>query len=140
MRMKSLFLVLLLSVSLIIKAKTAIDNTNFQEAINTCLSTNPADGLCTNSEYGAMPDWDVSTVTTMSEAFRDKTDFNGDISDWDTNSVTDMSAMFAFASAFNGDISNWNVGSVTDMRAMFGEASAFNSDISNWKVDNVTTM
>tara|TARA_B110000305_G_C18876880_1_gene375719 strand:+ start:204 stop:314 length:111 start_codon:yes stop_codon:yes gene_type:complete len=25
--------------------------------------TNPVDGLCTNSPYGIMPDWDVSNVT-----------------------------------------------------------------------------
>ena len=31
----------------------------FRAAIDDCLSTNPEDGLCTNSEYGAMPDWDV---------------------------------------------------------------------------------
>ena len=56
--------------------KTPITDANFQDAINTCLSTNPEDGLCTNSEYGAMPDWDVSNVTNMNEAFKDRSDFN----------------------------------------------------------------
>ena len=48
---------------------TPITDANFQDAINTCLATNPVDGMCSNSEYGAMPTWDVSQVTDMSYAF-----------------------------------------------------------------------
>lgn len=29
----------------------------------------PGDGMCSSSEYGAMPDWDVSNVTNMKNAF-----------------------------------------------------------------------
>ena len=119
---------------------TQLTDTNFQTAINTCLTTNPVNGMCSYSEYGAMPNWDVSNVTTMQEAFASKTDFNGDISNWDVSSVTDMYAMFAEASVFNQDISNWDVGSVTAMRAVFYKASAFNQDISNWNVSSVTDM
>ena len=67
--MKNLILILLLFTSLLIKAQTAIEDANFQQAINTCLTTNPADGMCSDSEYGAMPDWDVSNVTVMRSAF-----------------------------------------------------------------------
>ena len=62
-----------------------------------------------------MPDWDVSQVTDMSEAFRDKEVFNGDLSSWDVSSVTDMNSMFSSAHAFNGDISSWDVSSVTNL-------------------------
>ena len=65
-----------------INKKTPITDANIITAINTCLSTNPEDGMCSNSEYGAMSDWDVSQVTIMSHAFNGKTDFNGNISDW----------------------------------------------------------
>jgi surface protein len=138
--MKNLILLILLSASLLTKAQTAIDDTNFQTAINTCLSTNPANGMCSDSEYGAMPGWDVSAVTTMSGAFNSKTGFNGNISSWNVSNITDMSYMFTFARAFNGDISNWDVSNVTNMYAMFAEATLFNGDISNWKVGNVTNM
>ena len=60
---------------------TPITDANFQTAINTCLATNPEDGLCSDSEYGAMPTWDVSQVTDMSYAFTQIVNFNGDISD-----------------------------------------------------------
>ncbi len=32
-------------------------------SIDICLSTNPVDGMCSVSEYGAMPSWNVSNVT-----------------------------------------------------------------------------
>jgi hypothetical protein len=61
-------------------SQTPITNANIQTAINTCLSTNPEDGMCSESEYGIMPEWDVSNVTIMKNTFEGKTDFNGDIS------------------------------------------------------------
>ena len=69
-------------------AVTQITDSNFHSAIETCLGTNPVDGLCSSSEYGSMPDWDVSLVTDMSgyvvetdafQGFGGKTTFNGDI-------------------------------------------------------------
>jgi surface protein len=74
--------------------RTAITDANFQDAINTCLTTNPADGLCASSEYGSMPTWDVSQVTNMNTAFNDKVAFNADISSWDVSNVTTMNGMF----------------------------------------------
>ena len=47
-------------------AVTSINDSNFYSAIETCLEMNPVDGLCSSSEYGSMPDWDVSLVTDMS--------------------------------------------------------------------------
>jgi len=138
--MQKLFLVLILFTSVLIKAQPPINNANFQQAINTCLATNPVDGLCSNSEYGAMPDWDVSQVTDMNSLFRDKTDFNGDISNWNAGSVTNMHQMFLGASSFNQDIGSWNVSSVTDMYQMFARAAAFNQDIGAWNTANVTMM
>ena len=44
-----------------------------------------------------MPTWDVSRVTDMSYAFKDKTEFNADLSAWDVSKVTNMSSMFASA-------------------------------------------
>ncbi len=84
--------------------------------------------------------WDVSSVTTMNNIFRSASAFNGDISDWNVSSVTTMSSMFYGASAFNGNISDWNVSSVTTMSSMFNLATAFNGDISGWDVSSVTTM
>ena len=122
---------------------TPITDANFNQAINNCLATNPVDGMCSDSEYGAMPDWDVSNVTDMSEAFKFRTTFNGDLSAWDVSNVTNMIGMFN-RTAFNQDISSWDVSSVTDMGAflngMFKNASAFNQDIGSWDVSSVTDM
>ena len=94
-------------------AVTQITDSNFHSAIATCLGTNPVDGLCSSSEYGSMPNWDVSLVTDMSggswsggdwKGFGNKTTFNGDIGRWNTAQVKDMSYMFTAAYAFNQDI------------------------------------
>ncbi|MFT5217789.1 MAG: hypothetical protein ACI83H_002930 [Glaciecola sp.] len=74
--------------------------------------------MCSDSEYGAMPDWDVSTVTAMLEAFKDRLDFNRHISNWNVSGVTDMGFMFRQASTFNHNIGSWDVGSVTNIRTM----------------------
>ena len=80
--------------------KTPITDANFLTAINTCLTNNPEDGMCSDSEYGAMPDWDVSQVTDMIGAFKDNVTFNGDISSWDVSSVTTMYGMFDGCNCF----------------------------------------
>ena len=115
--MKKIFTLLMICYCFSMNAQKApIVQANFKTAINTCLTTNPVDGLCSDSIYGAMKDWDVSQVTDMSWAFYNKSDFNGDISSWDVSKVTSMQSMFHIASAFNGDISSWDVSSVADMR------------------------
>lgn len=119
---------------------TSITQANFQTAINTCLITNPVDGLCSDSEYGAMKDWDVSQVTDMSEAFKQKYDFNGDISSWDVSNVVSMEDMFVQARNFNGDINSWDVSNVVNMKRMFYKATNFNGDISSWDVSSVNNM
>ena len=82
----------------------------------------------------------TSGITDMDGMFREKTEFNEDISHWDVSSVTKLSRMFSFAKAFNGDISAWDVSNVTDMGDMFNRAESFNQDISGWDVSNVTNM
>ena len=138
--MKKRFFLVLIIQSAVSYSQTAITSANFQEAINTCLATNPIDGLCSTSEFGAMPGWDVSNVTDMSMAFHQKTVFNGDLRAWDVSNVTDMNAMFYNAIDFNSDISNWDTSNVTNMNSMFTACRNFNSDISAWNVSNVTDM
>ena len=128
-------------------AVTQITDSNFHSAIETCLGTNPVDGLCSSSEYGSMPDWDVSLVTDMSgfdgtscQGFGNKTTFNGDIGSWNTEKVTDMDSMFTSAYAFNQDIGNWNTAQVNSMNGMFWAAFAFNQDIGNWNTAQVNSM
>ena len=120
--------------------QTPITNANFNQAIATCLFTNPIDGMCSDSEYGAMPDWDVSQVTNMSNAFSGRVDFNADISAWDVSNVTNMSYMFEYISVFNQDIGSWDTSNVTRMIDMFSNNSAFNQDIGNWNTSSVTNM
>ena len=81
-------------ISVLGYSQTPITNDNFQTAINTCLSTNPVDGMCSDSEYGALPNWDVSNITDMSNALENRTTFNADIGARDVSNVTSMGGMF----------------------------------------------
>ena len=87
-------LILLLFIPLVSFGQTPITDANRYNAIETCLSTDPIDGMCSDSEYGAMPDWDVSQVTDMNNAFYFRSDFNADISNWNVSSVANTTYMF----------------------------------------------
>ena len=138
--MKNLIYIFLITLSTISYSQTAITDSNREMAITDCLFTNPVDGMCSDSEYGLMPNWDVSNVTNMSAMFEYAPSFNGDISNWDVSNVTNMSNMFASAPSFNGDISNWDVSSVTNMSLMFANASSFNQPLNDWETSSVTNM
>ena len=63
------------------------DGTALKTAVDNCLAIDPTGVACCDhgADCGAagtteMPDWDVSLVTDMSELFKDKTQFNADIS------------------------------------------------------------
>ena len=93
-----------------------------------------------NMVYRANDAPDLSSVTDMSEMFRDARSFDGDISSWDVSGVTGMSRMFSGTGSFYGDISSWDVSGVTDMSGMLLNAYAFNSNLSSWDVSSVTDM
>ena len=116
----------------------------FISAIEDCLDTNPVDGLCTDSEYGPMPDWDVSQVTNMAsfggKGFNGQSLFNADISKWDVSSVTDMAALFGSAAAFNANISGWDTSSVVRFAYTFAGACAFDQDLSTWDISSAIVM
>jgi surface protein len=82
----------------------------------------------------------TSGITNMISLFKDKSQFNEDISHWDVSSVTYMTNMFSFAFSFNSDISNWDVSSVISMTTMFLNALDFNQNIGSWYVYNVHHM
>ena len=80
-----------------------LTNSNFQTAVDLWFS-NQASAIST---YGHIKDWDVSGVTSMANAFKDRTDFNENITGWDVSSVTNMQSMFLNASSFNQPIGDW---------------------------------
>jgi surface protein len=113
-----------------------ITDSNFQTAVNLWFS---AEANAT-AQYGHIRDWNVSTVTDMSNAFQDRATFNEDISGWDTSSVTNFRFMFFGANNFNQNISDWNTSKVTSMKATFRYAGAFDQPIGNWDVSLVTSF
>jgi surface protein len=122
------------------KGKQPLTDETFHNAIEECLKTNPIGGMCRGSEYGIMPDWDVSRVTDMSKAFYDKWDFNGDLSKWDVKNLKNAQEMFYGADAFNADVSKWNTQNLENCQDMFHDAKSFNRSIDHWKTHKVTNM
>ncbi len=87
---------------------------------------------------------DTSAITDMSDLFKNKANFNGDISGWNVSKVTNMSGMFSGATSFNRDISKWDVSKVTDMSSMFNGAKKFAQDLEKtnsqkWNVASLRT-
>merc|ERR1712238_40308 len=123
---------------------TILSHGSSNEAIVKCFDTSEVtnmDQFLMGSNINAdLSSWDVSSVTSMWELFKEPTDFNGDISSWDVSSVTNMHAMFYQAHEFDNDISSWDVSSVSIMQGMFHSTFVFNNDISSWDVAAVTTM
>jgi len=113
-----------------------LTDANFTTAVNLWFS----DEANATATYGHISNWDVSGVTNMSNAFKDKATFNEDISGWNVGNVTNMSQMFSGATSFNQDISDWNTSSVMDMSFLFRNALSFNQAIGNWNTAAVTGM
>jgi len=114
-------ILLILAILFSTLSYSQLTDANFQQAINACLTTNPEDGLCSDSEYGAMPTWDVSNVTNMFGMFSLTAAFNQDIGSWDVSNVTNMEVMFYQASAFNQDISSWCVANIDSEPTQFSD-------------------
>ena len=113
-----------------------LTDSNFHSAVNLWFS----DESNATATYGHISDWNVSAVTDMQGAFRDRANFNDDISKWDVSKVSVMSQMFRGAKNFNGKIGSWNTSSVTNMGQMFNGASTFNQEIGNWNTGSVDYM
>ena len=122
---------------------------SFAAAIESCLQEDPVFGRCyiygytyEGDAFGTLPEWDVSRVTNMKEAFYKKDglggnlygNFNGNLKNWNVSSVTLMTRMFYDCSRFNQDISRWDVRNVIDMTQMFHFAKNFKGEISSWNV------
>ena len=74
--------------------------------------------------------WDLSSVTTISNMFRDNTVFNQDLSAWDVSKVEDFSLAFSGATAFNQNLGSWDISSATNFSVIL-----FNSAMSTANYD-----
>ena len=69
---------------------TALTDNNFSTAVSLWFS----DESSATATYGHISNWDMSAVSNMAYAFKDRASFNEDISSWDVSNVTNMGNMF----------------------------------------------
>jgi hypothetical protein len=83
--------------------------------------------------------WDLTTVTSLENAFREASGFDGNIGPWDVSNVTNLNGTFRLLGFFNQDLSSWNVSNVTTMVQTFRSLNPFwsNIDLTTWDVSNV---
>ena len=98
-----------------------ITDANFTTAINMWFS----DEANATRTYGHISDWNVSGVTNMQNAFKDRTTFNENITAWGVTRHQHASHVLEcfFIQSTNRD---WNVSSVSRFAGMFNRADAFN--------------
>lgn len=66
-------------------------------------------------------------VTTLSNAFRDCSSFNQDLSDWDVSTVTNLFFTFFGAASFNQDLGGWDVSAVMHFTNFMQGANALST-------------
>ncbi len=81
-------------------------------------------------------DWDVSTVTNLSNLFEDVTGFNQSLDNWDVSNVTNMGFMFDGATSFNQPLDSWDVSKLENFDYMFRDAASFNQSLGAWNLAN----
>ena len=121
--------------------------TTLKRVVDACLNAVPSGEKCCSTDPGCddpssarcrgagcvdPPDWDVSRVTDMTALFKDRTEFNQDISRWNTSSVTSFKETFRNASSFNQDLSGWGLSPGVDFTRMFLGADAFAQPVWMW--------
>lgn len=114
----------------------ALDDQSFRTALALWFS----DEVAATATYGHISIWNTSAVTSMTQAFEGKSEFNEDISNWDTSNVNDMSRLFYNAPSFNQPIGKWETSKVRLMQNMFRSASSFNQPIGDWNTSSVVTF
>ena len=131
----------------LLPGQPAATPTTLKLVVDACLDAVPSGEKCCSTDPGCAdpssarcrgagcvdaPDWDVSRVTDMTRLFKDRTEFNQDISRWDTSSVTSFKETFRNASSFNQDLSGWGLSPGVDFTATFLDASAFAQPVWTW--------
>ena len=81
--------------------------------------------------------WNPIKVEKMDSMF-ENTIYNQNMPNWNVSSVETMNNMFKDNPVINKDMGNWNTGSVTSMIGMFQNCVSYNRDLSTWDVSNVT--
>ena len=72
------------------------------------------DPAAAKAQYGPIASWDTSEITNMGGLFRNKANFNDDISRWDVSSVMAMSGMFRGATSFTHQLGGaWSTSTAT---------------------------
>ncbi|MFB2120912.1 MBG domain-containing protein [Parapedobacter sp. 2B3] len=82
-------------------------------------------------------DWDVSTVTDLSNLFEDVAGFNQSLDNWDVSNVTNMSFMFDGATSFNQSLDSWDVRKLENFDYMFRDAASFDQSLGAWKLESL---
>lgn len=95
---------------------------------------------CKNAHFTASDAPNFSSVTDMTDMFKECIVFNESIDKFNTSNVANMSGMFYSCSLFNQSVASLDTSNATDMSSMFVSCAAFNQPVSTFNTSKVTTM
>lgn len=110
--------------------------------ISKDLTTEDVDGnkiINHRADIGAPDNWKTQNVTTIDSLFK-STQFNKEINNWDVSSVTTMQNAFNGNDKFNKPLDQWDTSSVTRTDNMFWGALAFAQNLGSWDTSRITHM
>ena len=103
-------------------------------------SMNSAYEGCSNLVINAPNAPDLSSATSLSQAFKDCAALNTSLNHWDTSSIVNMSGMFRGCTIYNQSMNNWDVSAVTTFNEFLRDASAYDQSFSSWDVSSASDM
>ena len=79
-----------------------------------------------STPFSGLGSWDMGSAITISNMFRNQSNYNDDLSSWDVSNVTNMTNTFFSCTSFDQNLSAWDISNVTNF-SNFAKGTSFST-------------